>query len=159
MRVLTILLVVIPIAVMIAMAPLSERDKVAAAESAKATTAKESQDLPTKCYAVIFDTGPLYDEDAERPQDQPGIAAHVKYITGLFADGVVPLAGPLFEDEEMTRVSGVLYFVFAGSFEEARDIVMQEPLVKEKVVEISSISVFIAGVGSLQPEKKTTEKN
>ena len=158
MRVLTILLVVIPIAVVIAMAPLSERDKVAAAESAKATPAKESQDSAKRCYAVIFETGPGYIEGGAS-KDQPGVAAHVKYITGLFADGVVPLAGPLFEDEEMTRVSGILYFVFAGSLEEAHDIVIQEPLVKEKVVEISSISVFIAGVGSLQPEKKTTEKN
>ena len=156
MRVLTILLVVISIAVVTAITPLSGRGEVGAKESTKATTAKDSQDSSTKCYAVIFNTGPRYVEGGE-PQDQPGVAAHVKYISGLFADGVVPLAGPLFEDEEMTRVFGILYFVFAGSLEEARDIVMQEPLVKEKVVEISSISVFIAGVGDFQKATNPTE--
>jgi uncharacterized protein YciI len=67
----------------------------------------------------------------------------------MHADGVVPLAGPLFEAEDMTRVSGALYFVYADNLEEARAVVMKEPLVQERVAEISSISLFLAGVGTL----------
>jgi len=116
--------------------------------SADSVAAHESPDLPKKCYAVFFTTGPRFTHETS-PDGLPGMRAHVKYIKSLFADGVVPLAGPLFEDEEMTRVSGALYFVYAANLEEARALVMREPLVQERVVEISSISLFLAGVGTL----------
>ena len=125
--------------------PTSGRSEVAAADAVRAVTEEESQDSPKKYYVVVFTKGPGY---VEGGGGQPGMAEHVKFIKALHADGVVPLAGPLFKDDERTQVSGLLYFVRARSLEEARGVVMKEPLVHEKVAEISSIWEFIAGVGA-----------
>ena len=66
---------------------------------------------------------------------------------GMHADGVVPLGGALFDDDEREQVSGILYFVKAGSVQEARDIAQREPMVKTQVVEIVSVREFLTGVG------------
>ncbi len=102
--------------------------------------------LKKRFYAVLFSKGPGYVEEAGT-RDQPGMQEHIEFIMGMHADAVIPLAGPLFDDDERKEVSGVLYFVLAGSVQEARDIALQEPMVKTQVVEIVSVREFITGVG------------
>ena len=113
------------------------------ADSVTARKAKPSADSDERAYVVLLTKGPAFIDG----ETQPGMADHVKFIKGLHADDVVPLAGPLFEGND--EVFGLLYFVRAASVEEARDVVMKEPLVREKVVKISSIWMFLAGVGDL----------
>ena len=109
--------------------------------------AESSEDPPQKrFYAVLFAKGPGFVEE-QGARGQLGMEAHVKFIMGLHADGVVPLGGALFDDDERERVSGILYFVKAGSVQEARDIALREPMVKTQVVEIVSVREFITGVG------------
>ncbi len=112
------------------------------------TQETESSDAsPQKrVYAVLFAKGPGFVEEAG-PRGQLGMEAHVEFIMGLHADGVVPLGGALFDDDEREQVSGILYFVKAGSVQEARDIALREPMVKTQVVEIVSVREFITGVG------------
>lgn len=104
-----------------------------------------SQDASRKLYVVVFDKGPAFAEEGP----QPAMGEHVPFIKGLYADGVVPLAGALFGDGEQPAIEGLLYFVRAATLEEARALVMTEPLVEAGVVEIESIRMFMAGVGSL----------
>ncbi len=113
-----------------------------------ATQETEPSDAPPhqRFYAVLFATGPGYVEEAGA-RGQPGIEEHVKFIMGMHADGVVPLGGALFDDDEREQVSGILYFVKAGSVQEARDIALREPMVKTQVVEIVSVREFVTGVG------------
>ena len=108
----------------------------------------EPSDVPPqqRFYAVLFAKGPGYVEEAG-PHAQLGIDEHVKFIMGLHADGVVPLGGALFDDDERQQVSGILYFVNAGSVQEAREIALLEPMVKTQVVEIVSVREFVSGVG------------
>jgi len=113
-----------------------------------ATTGEEPQDPPKQHYVVLFDKGPEYVATRE-PTEQLGFAEHARYVHGLHAEGVVPLAGPLFEDDQLSRISGVLYFVHATGLDEARAVAMKEPLVQRKVLSISSIRVFLEGVGTL----------
>ena len=120
------------------------RAEVARDDSAKAMPAEASQNSPTNCYVVVFTKGTRYVERLA-PAEQPGIARHREYLSGLYATGVVPLAGPLFEDDQGTRVCGLLYLVYAESLVEARDVVVKEPLVLERVLEISSIRRFHHG--------------
>ena len=101
--------------------------------------------LRARIYMVVFNKGPAYVEGGPHP----GMAEHVPFIKGLHADGVVPLAGALFDDGEQPRLFGLLYFVRADSLDEARELVAREPLVLERVAEVASIRMFAAGVGSL----------
>ncbi len=103
-----------------------------------------SQNAPKKYYAVVLRTGPGFVKGGGA---QPGIAEHMKFIKAAHAAGVVPLAGLLFADDEGTQVYGLLYFVRAENLLKARGIVMNEPFVHEDVVKISSIRIFIPGVG------------
>jgi len=98
-----------------------------------------------RLYLVLFATGPGYVEEAGT--SQPGISEHLEFIMGMHADGVVPLGGPLFDDDERKQVSGIVYFVKAGSSQEAREIASREPMVKTQVVEIVSVQEFLTGVG------------
>ncbi len=98
-------------------------------------------------YAVLFSKGPGFDDEAGT-REQPGIQEHVEFIMGMHADGIVPLAGPLFDDDERKELSGALYFVQAGSVREARAIALQEPMVQTQVVEIVSVREFLIGVGA-----------
>ncbi len=112
--------------------------------------AEPSEESPQKrLYAVLFAKGPGYVEEIGT-HGQPGMKEHVEFIMGLHTNGVVPLAGPLFDDDdEREHVSGVLYFVKAGSVQEARGIAMREPMVKTQVVEIVWVREFLVGVGRL----------
>ena len=113
-----------------------------------ATQETESSDAPSqkRFYAVLFAKGPGFVAEAGA-RGQLGIEEHVKFIMGMHADGVVPLGGVLFDDDEREQVSGILYFVKAWSVREARDIALREPMVKTQVVEIVSVREFITGVG------------
>ena len=118
-----------------------------ATPSLAAQKAEPSEDPPQKrFYAVLFAKGPGFVEEAGT-RGQPGMEEHVKFIMGLHADGVVPLGGPLFDDDERGKVSGILYFVKAESVQKARHIALQEPMVKTQVVEIVSVREFLTGVG------------
>ena len=97
-------------------------------------------------YAVLFARDSGYAVEAGA-RGQLGMEEHVKFIMGMHADGVVPLGGALFDDDEREQVSGILYFVNAGSVQEAREIALREPMVKTQVVEIVSVQEFIIGVG------------
>ncbi len=118
------------------------------AATSAATQETEPSDAPPqkRFYAVLFALGPGFVEEAGAG-GQPGIEEHVRFIVGVHADGVVPLGGALFDDDEREQVSGILYFVKAGSVKEARDIALREPMVKTQVVEIMSVREFVAGVG------------
>ena len=118
------------------------------AATSAATQETEPSDAPPqkRFYAVLFAKGPGFVEEAGA-RGQLGMEEHVKFIMGMHADGVVPLGGALFDDDGREQVSGILYFVNAGSVQEARDIALQEPLVKTQVVEIVSVREFITGVG------------
>ena len=130
----------------LALTPLPGSAAVVAADSVIPQKARKSQDSEKKYYAVLLTKGPAYVKGGP----QPGMAEHVVFIKALHADGVVPLAGALFEeDHERTEVYGLLYFVRAGSLQEVRGVVMKEPLVQEKVAKIESIWVFAHGVGRL----------
>lgn len=113
-----------------------------------ATQETESSAAPSqkRFYAVLFAAGPGFVAETDG-HGQPGMEQHVKFIMGMHADGVVPLGGALFDDDEREQVSGILYFVKAGSVQEARDIALREPLLKTQVVEIVSVREFITGVG------------
>ena len=123
---------------------------VAAFLAATGAAAQETEwsDAPPqkRFYAVLFAKGPGFVAEVGAG-DQPGIEEHVKFIMGLHGDGVVPLGGVLFDDDEREQVSGILYFVKAWSVREARDIALREPMVKTQVVEIVSVREFITGVG------------
>ncbi len=125
---------------------------VTASLAATGATAQETEpsDAPPnkRFYAVMFAKGPGFVEQAGA-RGQLGTEEHVKFITGLHADGVVPLGGALFDDDKREQVSGILYFVKAGSVQEARDIALREPMLKTQVVEIVSVREFIVGVGRL----------
>jgi uncharacterized protein YciI len=125
---------------------------VAALVTVLSTVAQEAEprdDPPTnRFYAVVFSKGPAFVEH-NGTRGQPGMDEHVKFILGLHADGVVPLAGPLFDDDERQQVSGMLYFVQSGSMQEARELAMREPMVQTEVVEIASVREFLVGVGRL----------
>ena len=56
---------------------------------------KESSD-PQKCFVVLFTKGHGYVKGGP----QPGMEEHVKFIKARHAEGVVPLAGALFEGNE-----------------------------------------------------------
>ena len=115
--------------------------------SVVAQEAEPSEEPPQKrCYAVLFAKGPGFVEETGTG-GQPGMGEHLEFIMGLHADGVVPLGGPLFDDDEREHVSGILYFVKADSVQEARDIALREPMVKTQVVEIVSVREFLTGVG------------
>ena len=114
---------------------------------AQAQEGLSAEDPPAKrFYAVLFSKGPGYVEEAGT--GQPGMQEHVEFIKRLHAAGVVPLAGPLFDDDERKQVSGILYFVNAESVQEARDIALQEPMVQTQVVEIVSVREFLIGLGA-----------
>ncbi len=119
---------------------------LAATGAATQETAPSEAPPQKRFYAVLFAKGPGFVEEAGA-RGQPGMEEHVKFILGLHADGVVPLGGALFDDDEREQVSGILYFVEAGSVQEARDLALREPMVKTQVVEIVSVREFIAGVG------------
>ena len=107
-----------------------------------------SEDPPAKrFYAVLFSKGPGFDDEAGT-REQPGIQEHVEFIMGMHADGIVPLAGPLFDDDERKQISGALYFVQARSVREARAIALREPMLQTQVVEIVSVREFLIGVGA-----------
>lgn len=118
-----------------------------AAPSATAREAEPPEEPPQeRVFAVLFTTGPGFVEEAGA--GQPGVKEHFEFITELHSKGVVPLGGPLFADDERKQISGVLYFVKAGSRQEARDIALREPMVKTRVVEIVSVREFLSGVGA-----------
>ncbi len=67
--------------------------------------AEPSEDPPQKrFYAVLFAKGPGFVEEAGA-RGQLGMEEHVQFIMGMHADGVVPLGGALFDDDERERVS------------------------------------------------------
>lgn len=101
---------------------------------------------PQRFYAVVFARGPGFVEESGA-RGQLGMEQHVKFIVGLHAEGVVPLGGALFDDDGREQVSGILYFVQAGSVEAAREVAMREPLVQTTVLEIASVREFLIGVG------------
>ena len=120
------------------------------AAASAATQETEPSDAPPqkRFYAVMFAKGPGFIEEAGA-RGQLGMEEHVKFIMGMHADGVVPLGGALFDDDEREQVSGILYFVKSGSVQEAWDIALQEPMVRTQVVEIVWVREFITGVGRL----------
>ena len=121
---------------------------LAATSAATGETEPPATPRQERFYLVLFAKGPGFVEEAGS-HGQLGMDEHVRFITGMHADGVVPLGGALFSDDEREQVSGILYFVKAGSVAQARDIALREPLVKTQVVEIGSVREFITGVGLL----------
>lgn len=111
-----------------------------------ATPPEESQDAPKKLYVVLFRKGPGF---VEGGGSQPGMVDHITFVKKAHSDGIVPLAGALFADDEGKQVDGTLYFVRAENLQAARVVVMKEPFVRERVVQISSIWRFALGVGNL----------
>ncbi len=121
---------------------------VSLAATGAAAQETEPSDAPPqkRFYTVLFAKGPGFVEEAGA-RGQLGMEEHIKFIMGMHADGVVPLGGALFDDDEREQVSGILYFVKAGSVQEARDIALREPMVKTQVIEVVSVREFITGVG------------
>ncbi len=99
---------------------------------------------PRNIYAVLFKMSVGFTEGGEIP----GMAEHIRFIKAANADGTVPIAGPIFNDDEKTKLAGALYLIRAASLEEARSIAQKEPLVQHKTVKIESIWPFLAGVGA-----------
>ena len=106
-----------------------------------------AQDPPEqRLYVALYTTGPGFIVGAD-PREQPGIEQHGVFIKGMHAADVVPLGGPLIDDEARTQISGVLYFVRAGSLQEAREIALREPMLETRVIELVSVREFLTGVG------------
>ncbi len=105
---------------------------------------QEPTKTPRNIYAVLFKMSVGFTEGEEIP----GMAEHIRFIKAANADGTVPIAGPIFNDDEKAKLAGALYLIRAASLEEARSIAQKEPLVQHKTVKIESIWPFLAGVGA-----------
>ena len=99
---------------------------------------------PRNIHAVLFKMSVGFTEGGEIP----GMAEHIRFIKAANADGTVPIAGPIFNDDEKAKLAGALYLIRAASLEEARSIAQKEPFVQHKTVKIESIWPFLAGVGA-----------
>ncbi len=99
---------------------------------------------PRNIYAALFKMSVGFTEGGEIP----GMAEHIRFIKAANADGTVPIAGPIFNDDEKAKLAGALYLIRAASLEEARSIAQTEPFVQHKTVKIESIWPFLAGVGA-----------
>ncbi len=106
-----------------------------------------AEDPPVKrLYVALYSRGPGFIEDVN-PREQPGIDQHVVFIQGMYAADVVPLGGPLIDDDARTQISGILYFVRARNLREAREIALREPMLETRVIELVSVREFLTGVG------------
>lgn len=105
--------------------------------------AEDAQDAPKNGHLVLLTESPG-SLDGVSPVGESVVREHLKYIKGLRADGIIPLAEALFEYDQPTELSGALSFVVASNMREARGVAMKDPLVKDVIVNAPRKAVWQA---------------
>ena len=121
------------------------------AASAAATQPVPEQTLPAPraTYIVaLYERGPAWAQGVP-PLQQGGIEEHAAYMDRLFAEGKLPLGGPLLADLDALELSGALLVIEADSLEAARELVMADPALKVGLLRLKELRHFLVYIGGV----------
>jgi uncharacterized protein YciI len=93
------------------------------------------------CFAVTNLHGPAWDR-SRGLREQDAWDEHAAYMDGLVEDGFVLLAGPLGDDR-------ALLIVDAGSEEEVRERLAQDPWTPMRMLDVESVEPWEVLLGEL----------
>ena len=107
------------------------RRTVLALATAAVASPALAADAPPPTYCVLTHTpGPLWDH-AKHFRDQPGIAAHVGYMSGQAEAGRLVMGGPFLDD------SGGMAIFDTPTLDDARAIAEADPTVKSGLLNVT----------------------